>query len=63
MNSDVKTPDGQTATAKIYQFPLRAPNTPNDRPALPAPVRIVYGSSWYHDEAIRSEPTPMKPVR
>jgi Protein of unknown function (DUF2735) len=57
MNSDVKT-----TTAKIYQFPLRAPNTATERPATPPPVRIVYGSCWYHDDAIRSEPTPMKPV-
>jgi hypothetical protein len=52
MNSDVKT-----VTAKIYQFPLRTAKTP-----VPT-AKIVYGNCWYHDEAIRAEPTPIKPRR
>ena len=57
MNSDVKTD-----TAKIYQFPQRAPKTP---PKEPAPItKIVCDSCWYHDEAIReSEHMPIKPGR
>jgi Protein of unknown function (DUF2735) len=53
MNSDVKV-----TTAKIYQFPQRAQKAPT----LPAP-KIVFGSCWYHDDAIQSEPKPIKPAR
>jgi Protein of unknown function (DUF2735) len=51
MNLDVKT-----ASAKIYPFPVRAPKRP-------APVvNVVSGGCWYHDEAIRSEPKPIRPL-
>jgi hypothetical protein len=56
MNSDVKT-----VTAKIYQFPARPAKTPPKQPAQVA--RTIFGNCWYHDEAIQSEPTPIKPGR
>jgi Protein of unknown function (DUF2735) len=55
MNSDVKIP-----TAKIYQFPARAPKVPG--PSAKVVAKVVPGGCWYHDEAIRSEPKPIRPL-
>ena len=48
------------ASAKIYQFPARgrfAPHAAEARVAnsdvIPRALKISFGSSWYHDEAIR----------
>jgi hypothetical protein len=59
--SCIMNPDVKTVTAKIYQFPQRAEIAPAKPPAPIA--KIVYGNCWYHDEAIQSEPTPIKPRR
>jgi hypothetical protein len=54
-------PDVKTVTAKIYQFPQRTAKAPGQTPA--PIVKTVYGNCWYHDEAIQSEPVPLKPTR
>ena len=51
-----------TTSAKIYTFPprgrfaLRIDDTaPATNVQLPRGVKLVSGSSWYHDEAIQAE--------
>jgi hypothetical protein len=51
-----------TVSAKIYSFPprgrfaLRIDDTaPAANVQLPRGVKLVSGSGWYHDEAIRDE--------
>lgn len=51
-----------TTSAKIYTFPprgrfaLRIDDTaPAANVQLPRGVKLVSGSGWYHDEAIRDE--------
>ena len=53
-----------TVSAKIYSFPprgrfaLRIDDTaPAANVQLPRGVKLVSGSGWYHDEAIRDENT------
>ena len=53
-----------TGSAKIYSFPprgrfaLRIDDTaPAANVQLPRGVKLVSGSGWYHDEAIRDENT------
>ena len=58
------TQDAQGKTAKIYQFPVggqaglaatREPSKRVEAPRTARAARIVYGSSWYHGEAIIDE--------
>jgi uncharacterized protein DUF2735 len=49
------TTSTERESATIYQFPLRgryAASAKASEPAATAP-RIVFGTGWYHDEAIR----------
>ena len=51
----------QTGSAKIYQFPARgryavgALSNDAERAASAQPANIMFGSAWYHDEAIEAE--------
>jgi hypothetical protein len=49
----------QDGSATIYQFPARgryaAAMRERERDASVQPANIVYGSGWYHDEAIEAE--------
>jgi len=55
----------QAGSATIYQFPARgryavsgASNVMESASAsVPQPASIVFGSGWYHDEAIEAERT------
>ena len=48
-------------SATIYQFPARgryavaAVNSAAEHASATPPARIVFGSGWYHDEAIEAE--------
>jgi hypothetical protein len=54
-----------SGSAKIYTFPARGRFAVSNqregfdsaaKAQLPAGVKIVSGSGWYHDEAIQAEP-------
>jgi hypothetical protein len=54
--------NAQNGSATIYQFPARgrfATGAARDeaKAATVAAPRIVFGSGWYHDEAIEAERT------
>jgi Protein of unknown function (DUF2735) len=56
------TTNVENGSATIYQFPARgrfalsAPREDVKAAAVAAP-RVVFGSGWYHDEAIEAERT------
>ena len=51
----------QAGSATIYQFPARGryavsgASNVMESASAPQPANIVYGSGWYHDEAIEAE--------
>ena len=47
----------QAGSATIYQFPPRGRYAAavRERDASVQPANIVFGSGWYHDEAIEAE--------
>jgi hypothetical protein len=51
--------NAQDGSATIYQFPPRgrfATSVPEEaKAASVAASRVVFGSGWYHDEAIEAE--------
>ena len=51
------TTNAQGGSATIYQFPARGRYAAavRERDASVQPANIVYGSGWYHDEAIEAE--------
>jgi hypothetical protein len=55
------TTNVQGGSATIHQFPARgryaAAVRERERHASVQPANIVYGSGWYHDEAIEAERT------
>jgi len=54
-----------SGSATIYPFPPRGrfapcagnPDTEQAKAAVPRAPRVVFGSGWYHDEAIEAERT------
>ena len=57
------SPNPQTQSATIFQFPARGRFAPRSEQAPPAAnltspqMAVVASSGWYHDEAIREERT------
>lgn len=54
------TTNAENGSATIYQFPARgrfATSAPCEEVKTVAAPRVVYGSGWYHDEAIEAERT------
>ena len=54
------TTNAQDGSATIYQFPARgrfALSAPREDVKAVAAPRVVFGSGWYHDEAIEAERT------
>jgi hypothetical protein len=49
----------QSGSATIYQFPARGryAKTAAEQASAAQPAPVVFGSSWYHDEAIEAERT------
>lgn len=47
----------QAGSATIYQFPARGryAKPAAEQTAAVQPAHIVFGSGWYHDEAIEAE--------
>jgi len=55
------TTNVQGGSATIYPFPARgrfasrADNQDTEQATVPRAARVVFGSGWYHDEAIEAE--------
>jgi len=60
------TTNVQGGSATIYQFPARgrfaprAGNQDSEQATAPRAARVVFGSGWYHDEAIEAERARLK---